>query len=187
MILNSFVGQIHVYLMGIVEPLCLIPDGILFLRTVIPDLHDRGRRIYAFALLEYRNQKFPQGIGAAPNLCFFSRFPGGSKIIISLLLVKGFVRQTDQIRPDFSRGLVVNPVDGFIARVRDLFRIFGKLDLGDEFSLFILDGRQLVHAAEGRAVPGGDQVGSHAPGGDGCPPGFSGCRSGARPDRWRRR
>ena len=65
--------------------------------------------------------------------------------------------------------LFVNPVNGLIARVCHFFRIFGKLDFGDEIPVFVLDGRQLVNAAEGWAVLGGNQAGAYAPGSDFCP------------------
>lgn len=79
-----------------------------------------------------------------------------------------FAHQADQIGDDFARVFVVDPLDGFVARVGDFLRVLGQLDLGNELTAgFVVDGRQFVHAAEGGAVLGGDQVGADAPGIDG--------------------
>lgn len=64
--------------------------------------------------------------------------------------------------------LIVNTADGLVARIGDLFCVLGQFDLRNEFSGFlILNGSQLVYAAEGRTVFGGDQVGTDTPGVDG--------------------
>ncbi len=82
--------------------------------------------------------------------------------------VKGLVRQGDEICPDLSGLIVVDAEDGLISGIGDLLGIFRKLDLGDKFPVFIQNGRQLVHAPEGGAIAGGNHIGSHAPGGNGC-------------------
>ena len=84
-----------------------------------------------------------------------------------LRAVKAFVSQGNQIGADLTGLVVVNAENSLVARVRDLFRVFGKLDLRNEFPFLIQHGCQLVHAAEGRAVAGGDHVRADAPGGDG--------------------
>ena len=65
--------------------------------------------------------------------------------------------------------LSVDTVGRLIARVCDLLLVLGELDLRDEgSSLLVHDRRELIDAAEGRAVLGGDQVCADTPGVDGC-------------------
>ena len=68
----------------------------------------------------------------------------------------------------FPVSLVVNSLDGFIAGVGDLLRVFRELDFGDKsLAVFLLYSRQLVDGREGGAVFGGDQISAYAPGVDG--------------------
>ena len=84
------------------------------------------------------------------------------------VLVINLVCQTDEISDNLVICSIVNSVNRLISRICHFFRIFGQLNLRNEFACFpIQDSGQLVHSAEGRAVLGGDQVGSHAPGVDG--------------------
>ena len=98
-------------------------------------------------------------------------FPGLNRVEEKkgLVGVVFLVNQTDQVSNDLAIFLVVDASDGLIARIGDLFCIFGKLDLRDEFSgSLVLDRSQFVNTAEGWAVFGGDQVGADTPGVDGC-------------------
>ena len=79
-------------------------------------------------------------------------------------IFKGFIGKADQISLQFSGVLFINPVNGLVAGIGDLFCILGNLDLRAKFSLLVLDCSQLVYAAERRAVLGGDKMGSHTPG-----------------------
>lgn len=97
-------------------------------------------------------------------------FPGFHRIKEKkgIILIINLIHETNQISNDFSAFFVVDPADRLVARVRDLLRIFGKLYLWNEFSCFFIhDSGELVYAAEGWTVLGGNQVGSHTPGIDG--------------------
>ena len=66
------------------------------------------------------------------------------------------IDQADQVCDDLAVFLIVNTADGLVARIGDLFCVLGQFDLRNEFSGFlILNGSQLVYAAEGRTVFGG--------------------------------
>ena len=151
---------------GIDETLRFIPDRLFFFCTDITDLHDTGRFIDTVAVLEDGHKELPHGITSAGELRFFPglqriedrHVPGG---------VKGLVIQADQIRTDLARVVVIDPVDRLAARVRDLFRVFGDLDLRNKASFFILDRSHFVDAAEAGVVLARDQIGADAPGGDG--------------------
>ena len=54
-----------------------------------------------------------------------------------------------------------------VARIGNLFRVLGELDLWYKHTVFILDGGQLIDAPKGRAVLRRNQVGSYTPDIDG--------------------
>ena len=102
------------------------------------------------------------------DLCFL---PGLQRIKDDhiLCLIERLIRQTDQVCTDLAGLAVIDPVDGLVTRVGDLFRVFRKLDLRDKITgLCILNSSQLVYAAESRAVLTGDEVGTDTPGSDLC-------------------
>ncbi len=79
------------------------------------------------------------------------------------------VCQADQISDDLTGIFAVDPLNRLVSGIRDFFGIFGELDLGDKIAcFFVLNGRQLVDTAKGWAILGGDQIGAHTPGIDGC-------------------
>ena len=81
------------------------------------------------------------------------------------MVVKSFVSETDQIRPDFSGFFVVDAEDGLVARIGDFLRVLREFNLGNEFLVFrILNGSQFIDSAECWAVFGSDQVCADAPG-----------------------
>ena len=85
-----------------------------------------------------------------------------------ILLIELFIHETDQICDNLASLLVIDSLDGLVARIGNLFCIFRKLDLRDKFAcVTVLDGSQLINAAEGRAVLGGDEVCADTPGRDG--------------------
>ena len=99
-----------------------------------------------------------------------------------------FIDQADQVCNDLSIFLVIDTANSLVARVGDLLSILGQLDLRNECSgCLILNRSQLVHAAEGWAVFGCDQVGADTPGVDGCALQLSGKKSESHPGRWKRR
>ena len=131
--LIKLIRKVHINLMRVHETLRLIPEGVLLLRADITDFHNGRRRVYTLAALEYRNKKFSQGIGVGVDLCLF---PGLQRIEDDhiLLIIEGLVSQADEIGADLAGLAVVDPVDGLVARVRDLLGVLGKLDLRDKFS-----------------------------------------------------
>ena len=152
--------------MGIGKTARLIPEGILLPCAVVADLHDAGRGVDAFALLEDGDEQFPHVVGAAFELRLLPGLDGIEDEEI-LGAVEGLVRQGDKIRPDLARLVIVNPENSLVARIRNLLRILGELDLRNKFPFLIQHGRQLVDAAEGGTVAGGDHIRADAPGGDG--------------------
>ena len=72
-----------------------------------------------------------------PSLCGIKKQQGVSAVIV-------FLYQADQIGNDFAGVFLINPQDGFVARIGDFFCILGQLDFRDKFfGCFILDGSQL--------------------------------------------
>ena len=161
-------GEIHMDLMRVYETFCLIPQGIQFLFTVLLDVHDLRGVVNTLAVLKYLDRKFPHRVGSRSEKCLF---PGRDRVKEQqrFVLVEGLTDETDNVRDDLVAVLSVDTVGGLVARVCDLLLVLGELDLRDEGSgLFIHDRRELINAAEGRAVFGGDQVCSDTPGVDGC-------------------
>ena len=75
----KLVGQVYVYLVGIFQPLGFFPEGIHFPHTVLPDVHDFGGPVNAAAILEDRNQKFPQRIAVRRKMGLFPGLDGVEK------------------------------------------------------------------------------------------------------------
>ena len=164
----QLMGKIHMDFMGIDETFCLLPEGLLFLPAVFPDVHDLRGAVDAEAVLEHRDEKLSQRIGARREKRLLPRLNGVEEQE-RVCRIKFFAHKADQIGNQLMALCTVNPVDGLVAWVRDFFRILGQLDFRDEFSGFpVLDGGQLIDASEGRRVLGGNQVCADAPGVDGC-------------------
>ena len=161
------VGQIHIDFMWIHKPFRLIPQGILLFDTVFPDVHNRRRLIDTSSLIEDLHHQFFHGISTALQVCLL---PGLQRVKYNQVIrsIKPVIRQTDQICLQLPIGFFVNPVYGFVSRVCNLFRIFRKLDLWNKLTVSLLYCRQLIDAAKGRAVLGGDKIRSHTPGIDRC-------------------
>ena len=152
--------------MGIEETLGLIPKGVFLLAAEGGDLfHGRGG-ILALSVDEDRLQDLFHCICASGKLRLLPCCIGiEQKQVLGGIVL--FVHKTDQIGADLAGLLVVDPVDRLVAGIGDLFSVLGNLDLRHEITVLVLDCCELVHAAEGRAVLGSDQVGPHAPGRDG--------------------
>ena len=68
-----------------------------------------------------------------------------------------------QVVGDGLAGVVaVEAVELFEVGVGDFPHVFGNLDFGDDMAGFVLHGGQLVHAAEDRLAPCGNQPLAHA-------------------------
>ena len=161
----ELLGQVDVDLVRVHQTAGFLPKCILFLQAVFTDIHGSGRLIDTFAVLEERNHQLAQGefSGSKAGL-----FPGldGIEEGEMFILAECLLLETDDICLDLVFRLVIDTIDLLVAGIGDLFGIFGKLDLGDEVAIVILDGSQLVDAAERRIVLGSDQIGADAPGGD---------------------
>ena len=123
--------------------------------------------VNTLAVLKYLDRKFPHRVGSRSEKCLF---PGRDRVKEQqrLVLVEGLTDEADNVCDDLVAVLSVDTVGCLIARVCDLLLVLGKLDLRDKGSgLLIHDRRELIDAAEGRAVLGGDQVCSDTPGVDG--------------------
>lgn len=86
--------------------------------------------------MEDRNHQLSHGIAARRQV---SLFPGlnGIKQQQRAVRIVYFINQTDEISNDLSVFLIVNPADGFISRVGDLFRFSESLIFGMNFPVFL--------------------------------------------------
>ncbi len=153
--------------MGIHQALRLLPQGVQLPLAIGPDVHDAGGGIAALAVLEDLLHQRAQAVSAGLELRLLPGLQGVEEHQVILLPVF-LLRQADQVGLYLAVLFLIDSVYLLVPGIRDFLAVLGELDLGDEIPLFIPDGRQLVHAAEGGIVLGGDQVGAHAPGGDGC-------------------
>ena len=123
--------------------------------------------VNTLAVLKYLDRKFPHRVGSRSEECLFpcrDRVKEQQRFV----LVEGLTDETDNVRDDLVAVLAINAVGRLVARVCDLLLVLGKLDLRDKFAgLLVHDRSELINAAEGRAVFGGDQVCSDTPGVDG--------------------
>ena len=125
--------KIYVDLMRICKTFRFIPERVFFSDTDIADFHNRRRSVDTYTVFEYRNEHFPQCVGATLDFCFFPRFKRIKDDQIFGRIIR-FICQTDQIGTNFAGLLVVDTKNFFVARVSDFFRIFGKLDFRDKFT-----------------------------------------------------
>ena len=138
-------------LMRVYQTAGLIPQRRLFFLAVFADVHNLWRLVNTFAVFEDWNEKFAHGVGARREVCLF---PCLDRIEEQkgILLIELFIHETDQICDNLASLLVIDSLDGLVARIGNLFCIFRKLDLRDKFAcVTVLDGGQLINAAEGRA------------------------------------
>ena len=78
-----------------------------------------------------------------------------------LRVVHDLIVQADVVRLGHAGVLAVEAVDLFEMRVCDLADVLADLDLRDDVAVCILDGRELVHAAEHRLAARGDEPLAH--------------------------
>ena len=140
----QLVGEIHMNLMRVYQTAGLIPQRLLFFLAVFADVHNLWRLVNAFAVFEDWNEKFAHGVGARREVCLF---PCLDRIEEQkgILLIELFIHETDQICDNLASLLVIDSLDGLVARIGNLFCIFRKLDLRDKFAcVTVLDGSQLI-------------------------------------------
>ena len=143
----------------------LIPERIQLSLAAVSDLHGRRMvRIDACPVLEHRHQNLTESECSRLDsrlLPCLDRIKD-HKVLV---LAERLLLKANEIRPDLSGFLVVNPVDLLVARVRDLLRVLGELDLRREFLIaLVLDCSELVDTAEGRMTLRGDERRADAPG-----------------------
>ena len=148
--------------MGVQQALVLVPEGVQVVLAVLLNLLKAGRIVHPLAVFKHLHlQLLHRVIGEGHALPGVHRVvdgqgPGG---------IEGLVVQGDQVGGGLAGLVVVDAPELLHARVGDLHRVFGDLDLGNHPSVHGL-GAHLVHAAQRRAVLAGDELGAHAPGVD---------------------
>lgn len=74
-----------------------------------------------------------------------------------LRVVRRFVVQAEIVRERLAVFAVVEAIELFKVRDRDLGNVFADLDLRDDLTRISLDRRELIHPAEHRLASGGDE------------------------------
>ena len=126
-------GQIHVGPVRIFQTERFLPKCCELFFAVFLDVHNLWRLVNAFAVFEDWNEKFAHGVGARREVCLF---PCLDRIEEQkgILLIELFIHETDQICDNLASLLVIDSLDGLVARIGNLFCIFRKLDLRDKFA-----------------------------------------------------
>ena len=158
----QFLGQIDVVALGVLEPESLFPQGFHLLPAVLLDGFDVRGIVDFFAVVEEADLQV-----AGREVLQFLLLPHGLRIEEDVPVAgrRRFVADRQQVGDGLSVFVVVEPVDFLIARVGDLFDVFGDLDFRDEFAV-LFDGHQLVDAAEYRLGLGCDETLADAEGVD---------------------
>ena len=157
----QLLGQVHVVVVGVLEPLHLIPQGVHLPLTVGPAGLEVGNLIDQLALLEDGHHQF---LGF--DVGIYLPLPGGVRVkeLQGLFKVDLLVVDADQV------GLRLAGVPGAAAvhllevGGGDLGGVLADFDFGDDVPLVVLDGHQLVYSAEHRLAAGGNQPLAHAEG-----------------------
>ena len=91
-------------------------------------LYDRWRLVNALTIFNYRNKELTEFVGSAKNL---GLFPGVNRVEDhhSFFRIEFLICKADQIGLDLAGLLAVDTVYSLVARVGNLFCVFGKLDL----------------------------------------------------------
>lgn len=157
-------GEIYINLLRINETSGFIPQCILLLFAIVTELHNRWRLVNALTTFDHRNKELAELVGSSKNL---GLFPGVNRIEDhhSFFRIEFLICKADQIGLDLAGLLAVDTVYSLVARVGNLFCVFGKLDLRLEgIAVSVLYSGKFIYAAECRIVIGCDQLGSDAPG-----------------------
>ena len=144
--------------MGIVKALDLVPQSIHLLGAVCLDLLQRRAIVHPLAVLEDRHQQLP-GLEVIHVLSL----PGGHGVKDgqALRVVHRLVMHGDVVRDGLAGVAPVQAIHLLEVGNGDLLHVFADLDLGDHGAVRLLDGHQLVHAAEHRLGLGGDHPLAH--------------------------
>ena len=144
--------------MGIVKALDLVPQGIHLLGAVGLDLLQRRAIVHPLAVLEDRHQQLP-GLEVIHVLSL----PGGHGVKDgqALRVVHRLVMHGDVVRDGLAGVAPVKAIHLLEVGNGDLLHVLADLDLGDHGAVRLLDGHQLVHAAEHRLGLGGDHALAH--------------------------
>lgn len=78
----ELIGQVHVVLVGVVETLHLVPQGVYLLTAVFADLRQRRAVVYPLAVQKHRHQQLA-GLEIVDALFF--HVASGSKMVRSLV------------------------------------------------------------------------------------------------------
>ena len=143
-------GKIYIYFLRIYKTSGLIPQCVLLLFAIVAEFHDRWRLVNALTIFNYRNKELTEFVGSAKNL---GLFPGVNRVEDhhSFFRIEFLICKADQIGLDLAGLLAVDTVYSLVARVGNLFCVFGKLDLRLEgIAVSVLYSGKFVYAAECR-------------------------------------
>ena len=100
----------------------------MLLFAVVAEFHDRWRLVNALTTFNYRNKELTEFVGSAKNL---GLFPGVNRVEDhhSFFRIEFLICKADQIGLDLAGLFAVDTVYSLVARVGNLFCVFGKLDL----------------------------------------------------------
>ena len=145
--------------MRIVKPLHLVPQRVHLRGAIFLDLRERRHVVDQLAVLEDRHEQLlrREVVDVLP-------LPRGLRIKNFKIpaVVHDLIVQADIVRDGLSGVVAVEAVDLLKVRVRDLADVLADLDLRDDVARLVLDGGQLVHAAEHRLAARGDEPLAHA-------------------------
>ena len=147
--------------MRILKPLHLVPQQVHLLPAIGGDLLDRRLLIHTYAVFEHRHQQLPCGI-IREGLCF----PCGVRVKdgARLGVVHGFVPDAQLVGDRLAALPVVVAVYFFEVRIGDLGGVLAHFDFRHDLAALVLNGDQLVDAAEYRRLGRRDQPLAHAEG-----------------------
>ena len=97
--------------------------------------------------MEDWHHQFSHAVRAAFELGFFPclQWIKDHKIFIR---VKCFAYKADQISTDLTGCLIIDSVNGLVARIGNLFCILRQLNLRYEFAILCLDSSKFIYASE---------------------------------------
>lgn len=147
-------GEIHEVGLRILETLDLIPQGIDLTDAVLADVLNIRAVVNALAVLEQLYAQRTNRIIGNDTL-----LPGVDRMeqyirqrSVDLLIVHG-----EHVAERLAGLVVEQAVHLLEVRCGDLLDVLGNLDLRDDLAVFVLNGSQLVYAAEYRLGLGGDE------------------------------
>ena len=157
----ELLGEIHVVGVGVGEAADLLPHTVPLGQAVGADLVQGGEVVDQLAVLEDLDKQLGGGeVGEGLAL------PGvlGVEDLQGLRVVDGLVVEADQVGLGLARIAAAEAVDLLEVGGGDLAHILGDLDLGEDGAVGLLNGAELVDAAEDGVALGGDEALAHAEG-----------------------